>query len=109
MNPDIGEVVAYVNGQPIGSKDYIQRAARKTPANGKTLNPRERKEILEEMVSDQLLFQVAFEKKHYLDPKVKKVMINALMRDEIYSQIKSTQAMEFSTYGQWRACTVMQR
>ena len=85
---DIGEVLATVDGNPIGSKDFIQRAVRKQPADGKALSQKERQEILDEMIEDELVFLQAFEKKLYRDPKVKKVMINALMRDEVYSQIK---------------------
>lgn len=85
-----GEVVATVNGAGIGSEDFAILASRKTPANGESLTLDERKEVLEDLITEELLYQEAVAKGYDLDPKVKKVMINALIRAEVYDQVKNS-------------------
>ena len=84
-----GEVVATVEGAPIGSEDFAKAAARKASANGEELSLDERKEILDDLVVEELLYQKALAQGYDQDPKVKKVMINALIRTEIYDSVKN--------------------
>ena len=91
---DIGEVIARINGISIGSKDFERAASRKIPANGKSLSEKERKEIIDQLVEEELLYQMAFSRKLYRDPKVKKVMMNALLRKEVYASVKGTDINE---------------
>ena len=91
---DIGEVIAQVNGVSIGSKDFERTASRKIPANGKSLSETERKEIIEQLVDEELLYQTAYTRKLYRDPKVKKVMMNALLRQEVYAVVKGADINE---------------
>lgn len=85
-----GEVVATVEGAPIGSEDFAKLAARQAPANGDELSLEERKEILDDLVVEELLYQKALAEGYDKDPKVKKVMINALIRTEIYDSVKNS-------------------
>lgn len=85
-----GEVVATVEGAPIGSEDFAKLAARQAPANGDALSLDERKEILDDLVVEELLYQKALAEGYDKDPKVKKVMINALIRTEIYDSVKNS-------------------
>lgn len=91
---DIGEVIATVNGVSIGSKDFERLASRKIPADGKSLSEEERMEIIDQLVDEELLYQMAHERKLYRDPKVKKVMMNALLREEVYASVKGTDIAE---------------
>src|SRR5688572_236516 len=75
---DIGEVLATVNGVQIGSKEFEQAAARKTPANGESLSIEEKKEVLDGLVEEKLLYAEALRKGLDKDPKVQKVMVNTL-------------------------------
>ncbi len=85
-----GDVVATVNGSPIGSEDFALLATRKSPGKGDGLSLEERKEVLDDLVTEELLYQKALKEGYDKDPKVKKVMVNALIRNEIYDSIKNS-------------------
>src|SRR6056300_1793852 len=56
-----GEVIATVNGMKIGSEKFAILASRTTPKDGKALSLEERKEVLDKLVVEELLFQKALE------------------------------------------------
>ena len=85
-----GDVVATVNGTGIDSEDFALLAARKSPGSGDTMSLDERKEVLDDLVTEELLYQKALKEGYDRDPKVKKVMVNALIRNEIYDSIKNS-------------------
>lgn len=86
---DIGEVLATVNGQQVGSKEFQEAAARKQPAAGDALSNDEKGEVLDRLVDDALLYQKALTLGLDKDPKVRKVMVNTLLRQEVYSSIRN--------------------
>ena len=83
---EIGTILAMVNGTAVGARDYKRAAGRKAPSNGSVLNAQEKVEVLDKLVSEELLFQEAFQRGLYRDPKVRKVMVNALLREDVYRQ-----------------------
>ena len=85
-----GAQIATVNGVGIGADDFGILASRSTPEDGEKLSLEERKEVLDKLVVEELLFQKALAKGYDQDPKVKKVMINALVRTEVYDSIKNS-------------------
>lgn len=87
---DIGEVLAEVNGLKIGSKEFEEAAARKQPASGDTLSAEEKKEVLDRLIEEKLLYQKALKLGLDKDPKVQKVMVNTLLRQEVYSAIRNS-------------------
>lgn len=87
---DIGEVLAEVNGQKVGSKQFLEAAARKQPASGDSLSDDEKAEVLDRLVDEVLLYQKALTLGLDKDPKVQKVMVNALLRQEVYASIRNT-------------------
>lgn len=87
---DIGEVIATVNGVQIGSKEFEQAAARKTPASGDSLSLEEKKEVLQTIVEEKLLYAEAIRKGVDKDPKVQKVVVNTLVREDVFNQIKNS-------------------
>jgi parvulin-like peptidyl-prolyl isomerase len=87
---DIGEVVATVNGVQIGAKEFEQAAARKTPASGDSLSLEEKKEVLQTIVEEKLLYAEAIRKGVDKDPKVQKVVVNTLVREDVFNQIKNS-------------------
>ena len=87
---NIGEVLATINGIAIGSNDYQKIASRTSPSDGKGLNTDEKRTVLNNMIEEELLFQEAYNRGLYRDPKVRKVMINALLREEVYSQVRNS-------------------
>ncbi len=91
---EIGEVIASVNGMSIGSKAFEKSAARTTPENGDTLSSEERHEILDRLVADKILYQEALRLGLDQDPKVQKVMVNTLLRQEVYAQVRNSDFSE---------------
>jgi peptidyl-prolyl cis-trans isomerase C len=87
---NLGDVVATVNGAPLGSISFAQSASRKSPKDSNSLTLEERKEVLDKLVVEELLYQSALEKGYDKDPKVKKVMVNALLRQEVYDSTKNS-------------------
>ncbi|MGB0640758.1 MAG: peptidylprolyl isomerase, partial [Myxococcota bacterium] len=87
---DIGEVLADVNGMKVGSKAFEAAATRKVPKNGKELSTEEKQEVLKRLVDEKLLYQAALEKGLDRDPKVQKVMVNSLLREAVYANVKNS-------------------
>ncbi len=91
---DLGEALATVNGKPIYSRAFKRLASRKVPKDGLVLNKSERKELLDKLIKDELLYQEAMNRNLFLDTKVKKVMTNALLREEIYAEVNGNEFSE---------------
>lgn len=87
---DAGETLASVNGLTVGSKEFLTAAERKTPASGDALSPEEKREVLDGLVEEKLLYAQALKKGLDKDPKVQKVMVNTLLREEVYSTVKNS-------------------
>lgn len=87
---DIGEVLATVNGTPVGSIAFQANASRQTPASGTELTLEERKEVLQRLINDELVYQEALRRGLDKDPKVKKVMVQTLLREEVFANVKNT-------------------
>ncbi len=87
---DVGETLATVNGIDVGSKEFEAAAARKTPAAGDALSQAEKEEVLNRLIEEKLLYQAALKKGLDKDPKVQKVMVNSLLRDEVYNQVRNS-------------------
>jgi len=87
---DVGETLATVNGVVIGSKEFEQAAARKSPASGDALSLEEKKEVLDDLVEEKLLYAEALKQGLDKDPKVQKVMVNTLVREEVFNKLKNS-------------------
>ena len=87
---DIGETLADVDGVPVGSKEFQEAAARKKPAEGSALSTAEKREVLDRLVDEKLLYKAALSKGLDRDPKVQKVMVNTLLRQEVYANVRNS-------------------
>ena len=87
---DLGQVLATVNGAPVGSTAFEQAASRKLPESGEVLSIEEKKEVLDRLIDEELLYQEALRLGLDKDPKVKKVMVNTLLRQEVYGAIRNS-------------------
>ena len=87
---DIGETLATVNGVKIGTKEFEESAARKTPESGDSLSAAEKQEVLDRLVEEKLLYKAALEKGLDKDPKVQKVMVNTLLREVVYANVRNS-------------------
>jgi peptidyl-prolyl cis-trans isomerase C len=90
LNSDVGEVIATVGEGKIGVQDFQMAAARTPPADGQNLTLDERKEIVDKLVVDEVLYQEAAKKGLYKDPKVRKIMVNLLLREEVYATVRNS-------------------
>jgi len=86
---DIGDIIATVAGFPIGSKEFEMAAQRVTPAEGDKLSDAEKRAVLDELVTEKLLYAEAKSRNIDRDPKVQKVMINTLLRQDVYASVRN--------------------
>ena len=87
--PSEGAALAVVNGHPITEAEWAAAAARKQPKEGDTLSAAERQAVLDALIADRLLYEEALAAGLDKDPKVQKVMINELLRREVYDQVQN--------------------
>jgi bifunctional DNA-binding transcriptional regulator/antitoxin component of YhaV-PrlF toxin-antitoxin module len=86
----VGVVFAKVEEASIGSTLFDLDASRATPADGAKLSLEEKRDILDGLVTEEILFQEATKEGLYLDPKVKKIMVNLLLRQNVYAKVKTS-------------------
>ena len=89
--PDIGAVVATVNGMPVGERNLQEFASRHAPGDGTEVTDEIRQKVLDEALTDEVLFQEAFARGLYQDPKVRTLMINFLLREEVYGNVNGSE------------------
>lgn len=81
--------VARVNGVGIPVQDYVDLATRKSPADGVALSTDEQMALVDDLIDEELLYREALRLGLDQDPKVRKVMINTLLRDRVYNQLSN--------------------
>ncbi len=89
---DIGEVLAEVNGMKIGTKEFDTLYARALPRSKDKEGGEEarKKEVIERLVNDKLLYQEALRQGIDKDPKIRRMMINQLLRKDVYSTLRNS-------------------
>lgn len=85
-----GQIIAKVGKGGVTVDDYVERAIRSPSAVNGTLTPEAQKEIVETLVTEEALWQEAVAKGLYRDPKVRKIMVNLLLRQEIYANVTAS-------------------
>lgn len=88
----IGETIATVNGMPIGTNEFDALAARKM--RGGELDAEVRQEILDGLVEEKLLYQEALAQGLDKDPKIQRMMVNTLLKQDVYSSVKTSDITE---------------
>lgn len=86
--PATEPVVATVGEHGFVTESDFADAAARHRLTGADPTLDERKEILDDLVTEEALFQQAFEEGLYRDPKVRKLMVNLLVRERIIPQLK---------------------
>ncbi len=89
----LGRVIAKVDGHPIGVREFDLVAGRQAGPSGK-LSAEERDEILQRLVEEKLLYREAVARAIDMDPKIQKMMVNTLLKDEVYSSVRTSQIGE---------------
>ena len=80
-----GTSLATVNGSEISSKDMDERVNRSTFQNPSEVTVEKKKEFLEELISNEVLYQEAKNKGYSEHPRVKMMMVSLLQRDALGS------------------------
>lgn len=85
-----GELVARVGKGGVTVTDYVDRAIRSPASVDGVLTPEAQKEIINTLVTEEALWQEAVAHGLYRDPKVRKIMVNLLLREEIYANVSAS-------------------
>ena len=85
-----GEVLATVNGVSVTVEEFESAASRKSPEEGDSLSAAEKQEVLDRLVAEKLLYKQALTKGLDKDPKVQKVMVNTLLREDVYANVRNS-------------------
>lgn len=78
-----GAGLATVNGSEITSKELDERVNRSTFQNPSEVTAEKKKEFLEELISNEVLYQEAKTKDYDKHPRVKMMMVSLLQRDAL--------------------------
>jgi len=78
-----GKSLATVNGVEITDKDMDERVNRSTFQNASEVTPDKKKEFLDELISNEVLYQEAKAKGYSDHPRVKMMMVSLLQRDAL--------------------------
>jgi hypothetical protein len=83
------DVLVTVGDAVVTVGEFKSAAARKMPASGESLSLEEKKEVLDKLVSDRLLYLNGLSLGVDKDPKVQKVVVNTLLRDIVYADVRN--------------------
>lgn len=85
-----GPLVARVGPGGVTVDDYVDQAIRNPAAASGALTPEAQKEVLDALITEEALWQEAVQRGLYRDPKVRKIMVNLLLREEIYAKVSAS-------------------
>lgn len=85
-----GLVVATVGKGGVTADQFVERAIRSPSAATGELTPEAQQEVLDRLITEEALWQEAVAHGLYRDPKVRKIMVNLLLRQEIYSNVSAS-------------------
>jgi len=83
---DIGTKLASVNKQEIGTTDFDRVAKRMRPRAG-AITDEFKQEVMDELVNETLLYQEALRQGIDQDPKIRKMMVNTLLKRDVYGTL----------------------
>ena len=85
-----GATIARVGDGAITDLQFAEAASRDTDA-AEGANLAARREVLESLITDEILFQEAIDREIFRDPKVRKIMVSLLIREEVFDRIRETE------------------
>ena len=83
---DIGSKLASINGMDVGTNDFDRVAKRMRPRAG-TVDDEFKQEVVDELVNESLLYQEALRQGIDQDPKIRKMMVNTLLKRDVYGTL----------------------
>lgn len=92
-----GSSLALVNGSAIDSRELDERVNRSTFSSANDVTPEKKKEFLEELISNEVLYQEARAKGYAEHPRVKMMMVSLLQRDALGSTTEAAAISDADT------------
>jgi len=83
---DIGTKLASVDGMEVGTEDFDRVARRMRPRAGEVTDEF-KQEVMDELVNETLLYQEALRQGIDKDPKIRKMMVNTLLKRDVYGTL----------------------
>ena len=90
---DESPVIAEVNGLLITVEDFERTAKRLRPGGG-DVDDAFKREVLEEVVNEFLLYEQALKQELDEDPKIRKMMVNTLLKRDVYGHVRTEDITE---------------
>ncbi|MBW2254874.1 MAG: peptidyl-prolyl cis-trans isomerase [Deltaproteobacteria bacterium] len=87
---DQGTIVAEVSGVKISAQEFEAAAAREAPRTGEPMTEEQKREVLDKLVRERMLYLEAKKAGIDRDPKVQKVMVNTLLRQDVYAGVRNS-------------------
>ncbi len=98
----IGATLAVVNGTPVGSKEFDALALR-SKGRESALDAEARTEVMDRLVEEKLLYHAALAQGIDKDPKIQKMMVNTLLKQEVYASVRTSDISEEDLRGYFDA------
>lgn len=92
-NQPTGDKLAEVNGMVIDTNEFDEAYSRTMPRGPEGENQDEvakKKEVMDRLVADKVLYQEALRQGLDKDPKIQRMMINTLLRKDVYGSLKNS-------------------
>jgi len=89
VDMEIGDVIAEIDGMPVGANEFAAHAMRTRPRSAANLTEEERKEVLDELLDQKALYLEARRLGLDRDPKVQAQMVQLYLRRTVYNQVRS--------------------
>jgi peptidyl-prolyl cis-trans isomerase C len=90
---DIGDKLVSINGMDVGTNDFDRIAKRMRPRAG-TVDDEFKTEVVDELVNETLLYQEALNQGIDRDPKIRKMMVNTLLKRDVYGTLDPSEITE---------------
>lgn len=90
---DVGTPLAKVGEGVVGSKDFSRMASQRA-LSGMALDDKGRRDILDDLIDEEVVFQEGLRLGLYHDPKVRKALVNRVLQDQVYTQAQATEFPE---------------
>lgn len=85
----IGKRFGTSSGMAMGFREFDEVAARRG-AMAKSLKEEQRKDIVDGLIDEKLLYLKAVESGVDLDPKIQRMVVNTFLKDHVYKKVRET-------------------
>lgn len=83
-----GRTVATVHNIPVGTETLNRTRGTRVPSEGSQFSTEEKRELLNDAIEEELLFQEAFRRGLYQEPSIRRTLVAHLLKAEVYDRTK---------------------